>query len=69
LKDEFEDLKNFICECLGDGWELNRGPESGCVIIYCRTRDGTEELANRVRNRLPNLRKAAHTTLTFFPAH
>ena len=48
LQDEFDDLAVFIVDCLGDDWESNRGPSSSVVIVYCRTREDTETVANKV---------------------
>ncbi|GFY55718.1 ATP-dependent DNA helicase Q5 [Trichonephila inaurata madagascariensis] len=48
LEDPYADLTQFAYAALGDHWEMSPPGERGCGIIYCRTRDGCEELSNRL---------------------
>ncbi|XP_035231473.1 ATP-dependent DNA helicase Q5-like [Stegodyphus dumicola] len=48
LQDPYEDLTQFAYSALGDHWEMSPPSERGCGIIYCRTRDGCEELSNKL---------------------
>ena len=60
--EEFDDLKDFIQSSIGDDLDGQRTTRSGCGIIYCRTRDGTEELAYQMDKRgIPT--KAYHAGL------
>ncbi|GFS94662.1 ATP-dependent DNA helicase Q5 [Nephila pilipes] len=48
LEDPYADLTQFAYSALGDHWEMSPPAERGCGIIYCRTRDGCEDLSNRL---------------------
>ncbi|KAK8736306.1 hypothetical protein OTU49_004934 [Cherax quadricarinatus] len=62
LDDPFEELKDFVNKSLGSDWDKNRTENSGCGIIYCRTRDATTELANQLSKKgIPT--KAYHAGL------
>ncbi|CAG0881319.1 unnamed protein product [Darwinula stevensoni] len=48
MDDPYADLIGFIYDCLGEHWECEEKREVGSGIIYCRTRDSTEEVARCV---------------------
>ncbi|GIZ00973.1 ATP-dependent DNA helicase Q5 [Caerostris extrusa] len=48
LEDPYADLTQFAYSALGDHWEMSPPGERGCGIIYCRTRDGCEDLSHRL---------------------
>ncbi|XP_035710211.1 ATP-dependent DNA helicase Q5 isoform X2 [Folsomia candida] len=51
LDEPFDHLVEFCVESLGEDWESEKPGDRGCGIIYCRTREMTEDIATILTRR------------------